>query len=410
MINLVPHKSALLINKSEQTQLYQITINLEQAITLPIVNQQLYEFLLVDGSSSTKEKPVGNGCHEQEMKAISAWLDTKPDGTIVTIYTFADDTRMLIEPTEINEQSRASIKERLLSSSPQGGTTNCIEGLRIYKREALKAREQGLHPNLSLFSDGLFNEDTIANMVTLSKEFKEINLNVDGYAIGSNSDVRGLQHMTSNAYYLEDPKDLKKLMKTEGSKQAVAGRLELVVELAEHKAHLLSSAITKPHVESFGQKPIKVLNPKEPIISLLKIGLLTQTKVGKLKIGKVKLMVDGELKDEQPLTIGFVESAEEVSTDFSVFALETLIQSKIAVDQVIALAAKKMYLEAFSASELINKKLLFLIGNHKNVHPSIITQAKAISENLQSIRHRLSSQSEIGQDLEKRIQALTHKA
>ncbi len=171
--------------------------------------------LVIDTSGSMAGAKIENA-----RRAAALLVDDLADGDIVSIVSFNDDAKTLVEPTTLSTSTRTALKTRISQLQPNG-STNMFDGLGL--GESLVARAPVTHAvrRVVVISDGIANvgPSSPEALGALAERGLRFHAQVTSLGVGNDYDERTLNSLalrsTGRLYHLSDPKEMASLIQHE---------------------------------------------------------------------------------------------------------------------------------------------------------------------------------------------------
>ncbi len=171
--------------------------------------------LVIDTSGSMAGAKIENA-----RRAAGLLLDDLADGDIVSIVSFSDDARTLVEPTTLSTETRRSLKTRINQIQPNG-STNMFDGLGLGESHVARAPNTHAVRRVVVISDGIANvgPSSPEALGALAERGLRFHAQVTSLGVGTDYDERTLNALavrsTGRLYHLGEPKEMASLMQHE---------------------------------------------------------------------------------------------------------------------------------------------------------------------------------------------------
>ncbi len=144
--------------------------------------------LVIDTSGSMAGAKIENA-----RRAAGLLIDNLADGDIVSIVSFSDDARTIVEPSVLSSDVRRALKARINQLQPTG-STNMFDGLGL--GESLVARAPSTHAvrRVVVISDGIANvgQSSPEALGALAERGLRFHAQVTSLGVGTDYDERTL--------------------------------------------------------------------------------------------------------------------------------------------------------------------------------------------------------------------------
>ncbi len=171
--------------------------------------------LVIDTSGSMAGAKIDNA-----RRAAALLVDDLADGDIVSIVSFSDDARTLVEPTVLSTQTRTQLKARIAQLQPTG-STNMFDGLGLGESHVARAPATHAVRRVVVISDGIANvgPSSPEALGALAERGLRFHAQVTSFGVGNDYDERTLNSLalrsTGRLYHLSEPKEMSSLVQHE---------------------------------------------------------------------------------------------------------------------------------------------------------------------------------------------------
>ena len=180
--------------------------------TRPHVRVPMDVSLVIDTSGSMAGAKIENA-----RRAAQLVIDDLADGDIVSIVSFNDDAKTLLEPTRLSTQTRAALKAHIAKLQPNG-STNMFDGLGLGETHVARAPTTHAVRRVVVISDGIANvgPSSPEALGALAERGLRFHAQVTSLGVGTDYDERTLNALamrsTGRLYHLTDPKEMASLV------------------------------------------------------------------------------------------------------------------------------------------------------------------------------------------------------
>jgi Ca-activated chloride channel family protein len=171
--------------------------------------------LVIDTSGSMAGAKIENA-----RRASNLLVDDLADGDIVSIVSFNDDAKTLVEPTTLSTETRRTLKQKIALLQPNG-STNMFDGLGLGETHVARAPATHAVRRVVVISDGIANvgPSSPEALGALAERGLRFHAQVTSLGVGNDYDERTLNALatrsTGRLYHLSDPKEMASLVNHE---------------------------------------------------------------------------------------------------------------------------------------------------------------------------------------------------
>lgn len=171
--------------------------------------------LVIDTSGSMAGPKIDNA-----RRAANLLVDDLADGDIVSVVSFSDDARTLVEPTVLSAATRATIKTHIARLTPTG-STNMFDGLGLGEANVARAPATHAVRRVVMISDGIANvgPSSPQSLGALAERGLRFQAQVTSLGVGTDYDERTLDALavrsTGRLYHLSEPREMASLLQRE---------------------------------------------------------------------------------------------------------------------------------------------------------------------------------------------------
>ncbi len=171
--------------------------------------------LVIDTSGSMAGAKIDNA-----RRAAQLLIDDLSDGDIVSIDTFADEAKTVVEPTVLSTRTRTILKSRLSKLTPTG-STDLFDGLGLGEAHVARAPATHAVRRVVVISDGIANigPSSPEALGALAERGLRFHSQVTSLGVGTDYDEKTLDALalrsSGRLYHIGDPRELASLMHRE---------------------------------------------------------------------------------------------------------------------------------------------------------------------------------------------------
>jgi Ca-activated chloride channel family protein len=171
--------------------------------------------LVIDTSGSMAGAKIENA-----RRAANLVIDDLTDGDIVSLVSFNDDAKTIIEPTTLSSDARRALKAKIALLQPNG-STNMFDGLGLGETHVARAPNTHAVRRVVVISDGIANvgPSSPEALGALAERGNRFHAQVTSLGVGNDYDERTLNALatrsTGRLYHLSDPKEMAGLVQHE---------------------------------------------------------------------------------------------------------------------------------------------------------------------------------------------------
>jgi Ca-activated chloride channel family protein len=183
--------------------------------TRPRVRVPMDVSLVIDTSGSMAGAKIENA-----RRAANLLVDDLSDGDIVSIVSFNDDARTIVEPTTLSTETRRTLKAKIAQLQPNG-STNMFDGLGLGESHVARAPVTHAVRRVVVISDGIANvgPSSPEALGALAERGLRFHAQVTSLGVGTDYDERTLNALatrsTGRLYHLSEPKEMPSLVEHE---------------------------------------------------------------------------------------------------------------------------------------------------------------------------------------------------
>ena len=168
--------------------------------------------LVIDTSGSMAGAKIENA-----RRAAGLLIDNLADGDIVSIVSFSDDARTIVEPSVLSSDVRRALKARINQLQPSG-STNMFDGLGLGESHVARAPSTHAVRRVVVISDGIANvgQSSPEALGALAERGLRFHAQVTSLGVGIDYDERTLNALalrsTGRLYHLGEPREMVSLL------------------------------------------------------------------------------------------------------------------------------------------------------------------------------------------------------
>ena len=210
-IGVAPESDVLLASEGTAS----LGVWIDAPLARPRVRAPMDVSLVIDTSGSMAGAKIENA-----RRAAQLLVDDLADGDIVSIVSFNDEAKTLVEPTPLSPQTRASLRSHISKLQPNG-STNMFDGLGLGETHVARAPATHAVRRVVVISDGIANvgPSSPEALGALAERGLRFNAQVTSLGVGTDYDERTLDALalrsTGRLYHLTDPKEMVSLVQHE---------------------------------------------------------------------------------------------------------------------------------------------------------------------------------------------------